>query len=222
MHADDMGADQARFRQKLQDSGATVAFFSDAGDLKFKVSRAVGQSVQKRTEHQDQPPHTPRPDPPPLGRFVALAVFLLIAGAIAITVASAATGGFPPWGTASECDAIEASVRSAEPASFGSQRGGARLEVVVSNLTDDAITVPASRNIQARGESGQQYQQDDRFSSEASWFFDVEIQPRSSAVLILGLSGTGSDRVTIVIPNVNVTLLAKCNITSAPVDVDFS
>ena len=38
---------QIRFRQKLESSGATVAYFTDVGDLKFKVSQAVTRSLRE-------------------------------------------------------------------------------------------------------------------------------------------------------------------------------
>jgi len=40
--------EQARFRHRLETSGATVAYFDDVGDLKYKVRQAVEQSVRTR------------------------------------------------------------------------------------------------------------------------------------------------------------------------------
>lgn len=224
--------EQMEFRSKLEESGATVAYFSSVDDLKYKVQAALNQWMDDQQERQSRTlegqaatrrQSTP-PSRPQVSRAVApigclTMVILVAAGGLVIWTAIAAT--FPPWVPQAECTGASVTVIKATRSTFGPR--GAVLEVNVENSTPATITIPAGRDVIAKGQSGRQYAAESP-GGDQSWFFPVEVHPQSTARLRLGLDGSGpSDDVAITVPGVaGLGLpLTKCRMTSAPVPVDF-
>jgi hypothetical protein len=218
---------QVRFRRKLETSGNTVAYFTDVGDLKYRVRQAVEQSVARRSSPVGALRTLPAPSARTVGRALSVAglVAVLVVAAIGFTVWTAVAGSLPPWQPQSECSTVTAEVVSSSKARFGTFDQGAALDIVVRNGGDRAVTIPAARQVVARGEGGTQYASIDSLA-DRSWFFDVRVEARSSVRVQLGLSNPtgGSDVVTVVIPGVRGSGLPilRCRVSAAPVSVTFS
>lgn len=238
LHPSAPGASQAdsqqiQFRQKLERSGATVAYFNDVGDLKYKVSQAVIRSIRERTRKGPSPNVARIPRLPPVeGRTVAktlsfvgfLAVILFLLVVLGIWTAFA--GAFPPWSSPGECSNVTAAVTDASPTTFGPFTSGAALDIVVENRSSNTISVPAGSDVIARGATGMQYAPETSLADQ-SWFFGIEIQADSTARVQLGLAGTqggGNDAVTVVIPGIRGSdwFLSRCRVTADPVSVTFA
>jgi hypothetical protein len=227
LHAANVSAAQARFRKKLEDSGATVAYFNSVGDLKFRITQALNQSLAERRR---KPPPGPTsgptvPSAKTAGRFgcAAATLMLTLIAAIVFGVWTAVAGSFPPWEGQQACAEVEGRVIATSPESFGTFEDGAVLDIEIVNRRSQAVTIPASRNAVARGAGGRQYAPTDSLS-DGSWFFDVEVQGRSSARVQLGIAGDGgSDTVTVEIPGVRGSNpLIRCRLVLPAVDVAFA
>lgn len=220
---------QVQFRRKLETSGATVAYFTDVGDLKYKVSQAVGQWQRDRARAQ---PERKVPALPPVqgktvartlsfAGFIALTLLILVA----LGIWTAVAGSFPPWTGQGECSDVTARATGTSPASFGSFTSGATIDIEIVNRSENSISVPAARDVTARGADGDQYAPDSSLADQ-SWFFAVEVQPGSNASVQLGLAAPsgGTDTVTVVIPGVRGAswILSRCHVTVDPAQVTFA
>jgi hypothetical protein len=221
---------QLEFRTQLEESGATVAYFSSVDDLKYKVQAAVAQWVATQEKQVHTPPtFSPLTGPRPVQATAATRVAgpigclsaVLVLSAIGLAVWTAVAASFPPWAPQAECQGAFVDVVKTSPPGFGQK--GAVVEVAVRNSTSGTITVPAGRDVIATGTSGQQYAAESP-GGDASWFFPVDVQPGSSKRLGLSLSGSaGSDEVTLTVPDVHGTGLpfTACRMRSSPVNVRF-
>jgi hypothetical protein len=220
---------QLQFRRKLESSGATVAYFNDVGDLKYKVSQAVGQWQRERarTRSGGNQPALPPIQGKTVARTVSFAGVTLLALLILVALAiwTAVAGSFPPWTGQGECSNVTARATDTSPATFGPFTSGATIDIVIDNRSQNAVSVPAARVVTARGASGDQYAPDSSLADQ-SWFFGVEVQPESNASVQLGLAASsgGTDTVTVVIPGVRGAswILSRCEITVDPVAVTFA
>jgi hypothetical protein len=218
---------QLRFRRRLETSGNTVAYFTDVGDLKYRVRQAVEQAISHRSPSAVRADEYGPPSAPTARRASSVAgiASILVVAAIGMAVWTAVSGVFPPWATQPECTTVTAEVVSSSKATFGSFDKGAVLDVVVRNSGDRAVTIPASRDVVARGAEGTQYAATDSLSNQ-SWFFDVRLEAHSSARVQLGLSSPrgGSDVVSVVIPGVRRTGLSvlRCHVSAPSVSVTFA
>jgi hypothetical protein len=136
---------------------------------------------------------------------------------------SAVSGSFPPWQARGECAEVAGRVTAAVSSTFGSSTAGATINILVESSSEETVSLPASRDVLARGASGRQYAQSQGLADQ-SWFFGVEVQPRSSTEVQLGLASAsgGTDTVTVVIPNVRTALLSRCDVTLPSVEVSFA
>ena len=214
---------QQRFRRRLEDSGATVAYFDSVGDLKHKVSEAVRQAIaQRRPGTRTAPPTQISRPATALGCGGALAAVSVMA-AVGVGVWSGITGSFPPWTPQSECAQVTAAIVGSSPSTFG-RENGATLTVLVQNGSGSKITLPAARNIIATGANGLQYGVESKFA-DGSWFFDVDVEAGSSVRVKAGLArgDAGSDSVAVAVPDVRKGLpLLRCRVTTAPATVRFA
>ncbi len=224
MHAANTSAAQARFRRKLEDSGATVAYFDSVGDLKFRITQALNQSLQQR---RSQPPgHTVadvRAGASGRSGCAGAIVLVLVFLAVGVGAWSALVGTFPPWQGTPECADVSGRVTSTSRANFGTFESGATLDIEIVNNRSVAVAIPAARDVIARGAGGRQYAPSDSLADQ-SWFFGLDVQADSVARVQLGLAGEGgSDTVTVQIPGVRGSgSPARCSITLAPVEVQFA
>jgi hypothetical protein len=223
MHASNISAAQDRFRHKLENSGATVAYFDSPGDLKFRITQALNQSLQERKRKpRPQIPATPAVRNAGKIGCAAVVALLIVFLAVAVGVWSVIAGSFPPWVGPGECTDVTARVTAVSPATFGPFDSGAALDIEISNQRPSAVAIPAARDVIARGASGSQYAPTESLS-DGSWFFGLDVQPNSSARVQLGLSADdGSDTVTVEIPGVRGSaFLSRCRVTLPPVEVQF-
>lgn len=224
--------EQIQFRQKLEKSGATVAYFDDVGDLKYKVSQAVARSVRARAAREETGRGAITAKLPPVqkstiakassaGCLIVLGVLLIVG----LGIWSVAVGSFPPWSGSGECDEVSATVTGTSGATFGSFSSGAALDLSIRNDSSSTISVPAARSVIARGESGQQYAEESPLA-DGSWFFGIEVAPMSNTSVQLGLASprAGSDVITVVIPGIRGAdwFLSRCTVTLDPVNVTFA
>jgi hypothetical protein len=226
MHASNVSAAQARFRQRLEDSGATVAYFKNVDDLKFRISQALRESMADRARHPTQPTFQAQPAQAPGGcrRLGALALLVAIVMAVAVGVGawSLLIGAFPPWDGRPECSDVSGQVLDTSPETHPLE-SGATLVIEIRNQRGSAVALPSQRDVTVRGATGRQYEISDALS-DRSWFFDIEVAATSTIRLELGVvDGGGSDTVTLQIPGVRSTTgLSRCTLTLPPVEVDFA
>jgi hypothetical protein len=233
---------QASFRQRLESSGATVAYFTDVGDLKYKVRQAVEQQVGARSIPAGAP--APRPSPAPTSgrrpagwsRWAALTVAVTVVLVVLLTAGlglivwktlRGQTGGQTSGlgGSAADCSRITGSVLSTKPATFAGTLRGARLEVAVRNNSDASVVLPAALLVSGQGTSGRHYTSSGGLADQ-SWFRPVTLGAHSSTRLQLGLesSHAGSDRVTVSIPEVarEGSPFDSCTVTLPAASVTFA
>jgi hypothetical protein len=216
--------DQARFRRKLEDSGATVAYFATADELKYQVHAAVSQWIREASAAPGRTPvpqTTGGPSSTRTARWAGAGVLAVLATAavLALGAWSAVAGTLPPWSRPPECPGSTARVVSAKGVTLGPERG-TRLGIRLTNRTDGLVAVPAARDAIVRSDSGRQLNPESKFADD-SWFFDVTVQARSAVSLQLGIGRARSgDSLTVVIPRVRhgTLRLARCTVTTPAVD----
>jgi Domain of unknown function (DUF4062) len=224
--------DQVRFRQKLENSGATVSYFTDVGDLKYKVSQAVTRSIKERARkpagrQAGMTPQLPPVDGQTVAKSLSFAGVLVIVFLALVVLGgwTAFAGVFPPWSQIGECSNVSARVSDTSPTTFGPFSSGAVIDIIIDNRSTNTISIPAARDVTARGSSGSQYSPDDSLADQ-SWFFGIEVQPGSMARVQLGLASAqdGADTVTVVIPRVRGSewFLSRCDVATEPVSVTFA
>ena len=236
---------QRRFRAKVEESGATVRYFSSVDELKYEVSAAVRQWLAADDERrrreavrpvpQPGPRPTPRPPSPSVGKAGSAAavgcLLTVVAAMVAVLLAvwTFATGTFPPWsdaagsgedgGKAAECAGLSMTITGTSEPFPGVDE--VVLVVDLKNSTDQRVDVPGAREVVALGSSGRQYATANP-AGDPSWIHSVRVEPGATRQVKLALQAEEvSDDITLraAVSRDSGIRSSGCTLTSAPFTV---
>lgn len=128
--------EQLEFRTKLEESGATVAYFGSVDDLKYKVQAALTQWLAAQQAQQPRPtapvvPYRPQPPSAVGARPGAIAasgclVVVLAVASVGLLAWTGLAASFPPRAPKGQCEGVSITVVDSAPSDAGTQGASSR------------------------------------------------------------------------------------------------